>query len=151
MIIGFLVSVKTKTALSTAICIMVLSYIADLARNIDRRIGLDRSGQPLYIGVGWKFSFIWAPLSRLHVCNAYLNILITLIISDTGKLCCQFGYVVSFYSRGTWKILIILLIPLWLFCLSFYTTLISEGYPFRTSHRPWYTLPFFAKALWARL
>ena len=57
-----------------------------MARIVDRRIGLDRSGEMPYIGVGQKFRFIWIPSSRLHVCNAYRNTLKTLIIADTGKV-----------------------------------------------------------------
>jgi len=57
-----------------------------MARSIDRRIGLSSGGQIHYVGVGHTSRFICESSSRLHVYNTYLNILITLIISDNGKV-----------------------------------------------------------------
>jgi len=56
-----------------------------MTRFFDRRIELDRSGQIQYVVVSYIFRFIWIPSSQLHVCNTYLNLLITLFISDNGK------------------------------------------------------------------
>jgi len=56
-----------------------------MARNIDRRIGLDRSGEIPYIGVVKKFRVIWGSLSELHVSHAYHNLLIILIMPGNGK------------------------------------------------------------------
>ena len=56
-----------------------------MARIFDRRIGLVRSGQILYIGVGYALRFLCESSPRLHVCNTYRNILIILIMSDIGK------------------------------------------------------------------
>jgi hypothetical protein len=68
----------------------------------DRRIGLTRSRQIQYVVVGKKIWFIWGPSSRLHVCNGYPNILITLIISGIGKICQVLTSAVSMgYSQYT--------------------------------------------------
>jgi len=39
-----------------------------------------------YVVVGYAFRFTWGSSSRLHICDTYRNILIILIISDTGKI-----------------------------------------------------------------
>ena len=58
-----------------------------LARIVDRRIGFSKGGQIQYVVVGYLFRFICESLSQLHVCNTYRNILIILVMSDTGKVC----------------------------------------------------------------
>lgn len=61
---------------------------SDLARNIDRRIGLERIGQIQYVVVGYKFRVNCEFPSELHIRNAYRNIfrrLIILRLTDTPK------------------------------------------------------------------
>ena len=53
---------------------------------VDHVIGLTSSGQIQYVVVGDTFNFICGAPSRLYACNTYRNILIILIISDTGKI-----------------------------------------------------------------
>ncbi len=57
-----------------------------MASIMDRRFELTKSGQIQYVVVGYIIRLICEALSRLHICNAYLNILIILIIPDTGKI-----------------------------------------------------------------
>jgi len=60
------------------------AQLLDLARIVDRRIALSKGGQIQYVVVGYSFRFICESPSQLHVCNTYRNILIILIMSDTG-------------------------------------------------------------------
>ena len=71
-----------------------------MARIFDRRIELDRSGEIPYVEVGYTFRFIWIPSSQLHVCNTYLKLLITLLISDNGKI---YAIKKVFITRGILK------------------------------------------------
>ena len=72
--------------------------VKNLAKIVDRRIGLTKNGQILYVVTGLAFGFVFERPFELHVCKAYHNILIIFIISYTGKLCCQLGYVPSLDS-----------------------------------------------------